>query len=183
MSYAPELNKEYLRERYAEQRQDMLDYLGGKCVGCGATESLEIDHIDWRTKSFTVSRLYGLSRLPEVYAEMDKCQLLCTECHTEKTKQDLAEQRRENPNYAQVQHGSKTGWMKTKCRCGPCNESRRVWNDARKETRRKVSGEGRGEYGRPAEHGEILMYRRGCKCRPCKDANNAYAKTLRRKKD
>lgn len=179
MSYEPELNKAYLRARYVEQRKEMLDYLGGKCVDCGSTESLEIDHIDWRTKSFTVGGLYGLSRLPEVYAEMDKCQLLCREHHAEKTKQDLAEQRRENLNYAEVRHGSKTCWMKTKCRCELCNESRRAWNDARNTARRATGGDKRQKYGRPSDHGEILHYRRGCRCDLCRAANAVYAKTLK----
>lgn len=28
----------------------------------------------------------------------------------------------------------------------------------------------------PSEHGRCLMYRRGCRCRPCKDAKSDYRK-------
>ena len=180
MSYPPEKNKAYLAERYASQRQDMLDYMGGRCVNCGSEEELEFDHIDWRTKSFTIGRLYGLHKLESVYEELKKCQILCNPCHRDKTKQDLQEQRKENPRFVPAQHGTRTGWMRTKCKCDLCEVSRRAWHDERNANRRAESGNKRGKYGRPAEHGEILMYRRGCKCDLCRAANAAYAKTLRK---
>lgn len=34
---------------------------------------------------------------------------------------------------------------------------------------------------KPSSHGEARHYWRGCRCRPCKDANNVYTQGLRRK--
>lgn len=180
MSYAPEKNKTYLAERYRSQMDEFIHRLGGECVRCGCSDSLEIDHVDWRTKSFTIAGLYGVNRLSEVIEELKKCQLLCKSCHEEKTRNDLREQRTENPHYPQAKHGTRTGWMKTGCRCEECDNARRVWNDERNEKRRGENPR-RGQYGRPAEHGEILMYRRGCKCEKCRAANAQYAKSLREK--
>ena len=182
MSYPKEKNKEYLAKRYAEQRREFLDFLGGRCVRCGSDEELEFDHIDWRTKSFTVARLYGLARLKTVYEELKKCQILCKSCHRDKTKQDMREQREENPRYLPTKHGARTGWMKTKCDCTPCAAAKRAWHDERNAVRRAEGGSKRGPYGKPSNHGERLHYRRGCRCDLCRAANTAYTRELQRKK-
>jgi len=68
-------------------RQILIEKLGGKCVECGCTESLEFDHIDPSTKSFNIAA--GYTKPKEVLLEeVAKCQLLCNKCHIEKTKKD-----------------------------------------------------------------------------------------------
>lgn len=68
---------------YRRKRQAAIEYLGGKCVVCGATNNLEFDHVDPSTKEMSISRF--LRRRFEVYkAELDKCQLLCYEHHKNK---------------------------------------------------------------------------------------------------
>jgi len=71
--------------RYQQNRQKCLDRLGGKCVECGATEYLQFDHINPLEKSFTIASNFHRKDLDE---ELDKCQLLCWDCHMEKTKND-----------------------------------------------------------------------------------------------
>lgn len=56
--------------------------LGGKCVLCGATEDLELDHIDPATK--WKHRVFSYS-WPKIEAELKKCQILCAPCHFQKT--------------------------------------------------------------------------------------------------
>jgi hypothetical protein len=69
-------------------REILIERLGGKCVECGRTETLEFDHIDPSTKSFNIAS--GYSKPKEVLlAEVAKCQLLCNKCHIEKSKKDL----------------------------------------------------------------------------------------------
>lgn len=133
MSYDSETNKEYLRNRYAQQRQGFIKYLGGLCALCGATENLEIDHIDWRLKSFPVSGLWPVKKLPLVYRELDKCQLLCRTHHIEKSRNDLSEIRAENGSFT---HGTMYGWMKVKCKCGICEIAHKEYNSLRREKRR-----------------------------------------------
>jgi len=68
-------------------REILIEKLGGKCVECGCTETLEFDHIDPSTKSFNISA--GYHKPKEVLEEeLSKCQLLCNKCHIEKSKKD-----------------------------------------------------------------------------------------------
>ncbi len=76
--------REHKRERNKERRAHCIEYLGGKCVKCGATERLEFDHIKREGKKYSIARKlsYKFDYLKE---ELDKCQLLCVPCHLEKT--------------------------------------------------------------------------------------------------
>ena len=86
-----QLNKEkrkgYWREYCKKKRVYCLEYLGGKCVKCGATERLEFDHIKREGKKYSIARklTYKFDNIKE---ELDKCQLLCVDCHKVKTKSE-----------------------------------------------------------------------------------------------
>lgn len=159
---------EYHRRYYYKRRQKLLDHLGGECVLCGATEDLHFDHIDPAQKSFDISRNVTLSN-EIVRAELAKCQVLCRKHHEEKTA-------RENSGFT---HGTLYAWMKKKCRCEQCLPKWRAWNDERNAQRKSAGGNSRGAYGRPAEHGGVLSYKRGCRCGDCRAANAAYVRSLR----
>ena len=79
--------REHKRERNKERRAHCIEYLGGKCVKCGATERLEFDHIKREGKKYSIARKlsYKFDNLKE---ELDKCQLLCYDCHKIKTKSE-----------------------------------------------------------------------------------------------
>lgn len=87
----PEKRRESVRRsmarRYAKQRARAIEHLGGSCVVCGTKESLEFDHIDRETKSFSVGQHLS-RRWDDIVSELDKCQLLCTEDHLEKTLEE-----------------------------------------------------------------------------------------------
>lgn len=51
---------------------------------CGSTENLEFDHIDPKTKSFTITSRPTASE-DKMSKELAKCQLLCHTCHENKT--------------------------------------------------------------------------------------------------
>jgi hypothetical protein len=68
-------------------REILIEKLGGKCVECGCTETLQFDHIDPSTKSFNISAGY-LKPKEVLEEELSKCQLLCNKCHIEKSKKD-----------------------------------------------------------------------------------------------
>lgn len=97
---------------YAENRAKAIDLLGGICVWCGTTEQLEFDHIngDRIDRSHKISALL-LSSWNRVVEELEKCQLLCKDCHTVKTW---------SQNRVRAKHGSASFYINQKCRCDRC---------------------------------------------------------------
>lgn len=84
-------NKELKQERYRQHRQQVIDYLQHKhnhigCIGCGSQERLELDHIHPSTKLCDPAKSFGAKTISQrIWNEIDKCQLLCYDCHREKT--------------------------------------------------------------------------------------------------
>jgi len=69
--------KEYSKKYNDKQRLLSLSYKGGKCLRCESTEFLEFHHRDPDDKEFTIgSRIFETS-----LDELDKCDLLCKDCH------------------------------------------------------------------------------------------------------
>lgn len=59
--------------------------MGGKCNNCGYDKcygALDAHHIDHTTKSFTISGAHSRS-WNIILEELDKCVLLCSNCHQE----------------------------------------------------------------------------------------------------
>jgi len=79
--------RNHKKKRYYETLSECKEKLGGKCVKCGATERLEFDHIDPKNKSFCITKNLRMGDKEKLQEELDKCQLLCYDCHLEKTKQ------------------------------------------------------------------------------------------------
>src|SRR5690606_6455903 len=79
-----EKQREYQRKWVSKRREE---YFADKaCAGCGSKESLELDHIDPKTKKYNPSSLWGMAKdNPNRIAELKKCQILCEECHKKKT--------------------------------------------------------------------------------------------------
>lgn len=87
------------KEKYAKQGKQarllrkcrLIHLMGGKCQGCGYDKSaaaLDFDHLDPTTKSRTISHLLAVNQpwaWEAAIAEAKKCQLLCSNCHREKT--------------------------------------------------------------------------------------------------
>jgi 5-methylcytosine-specific restriction endonuclease McrA len=87
-SYAS--RREYLinavQKRRQRIRQMAVDYMGGRCSICGydrCIEALEFHHLDASEKDFGISSK-GYTRSWEmVKQELDKCVILCANCHRE----------------------------------------------------------------------------------------------------
>lgn len=125
-----ELYREHHEERRLRNLRDMRasrarmrEHLGGKCVVCGTTDDLEIDHIDPSQKSFNPAAL----RRPwaETVAELAKCQLLCEACHKAKHA---------------AKHGSVKRYQKG-CRCELCVEFVRRYQREWKRHQRAINSE------------------------------------------
>ncbi len=82
--------REYLIKAVAKRRKAIkekaIEYLGGKCFFCGYDRSyaaLDFHHIDESSKKFGLSQ-DGLTRSWEkTKLELDKCILVCANCHRE----------------------------------------------------------------------------------------------------
>ena len=74
------------RIRTRSLKQKAVDYLGGKCCSCGYNKciiALEFNHLN--NKSFEPSKMFEKRLNWEVIkTELDKCELLCANCHREK---------------------------------------------------------------------------------------------------
>lgn len=65
-------------------KEKAVDYKGGKCQNCGYNKcinALDFHHIDPREKDFTISGNAG--KWEKIKNELDKCVLLCKNCHSE----------------------------------------------------------------------------------------------------
>ncbi|KKU49263.1 hypothetical protein A3H10_04265 [Candidatus Uhrbacteria bacterium RIFCSPLOWO2_12_FULL_46_10] len=82
--------REYIKAAVAKRRKKIkvmaVEYLGGACHICGykrAIVALDFHHLDKHHKDFAVSQ-DGLTRAwSRVSSELDKCVLLCANCHRE----------------------------------------------------------------------------------------------------
>ena len=73
--------------RHAIKKQ-LVNYKGGKCEKCGYDKcigALQFHHLEPNTKDFEVSARYNGGHLDMqlLYQEVDKCQMLCANCHSE----------------------------------------------------------------------------------------------------
>lgn len=107
-----------MRNRWIKRRAEAVTLLGGKCVKCGQTESLEFDHIDPLTKINTIAKMSSFSN-QRFSDEIAKCQLLCKSCHEEKTLKDLGQ------ISAKLRHGTITTY--TYCRCTMCKAAKSAY--------------------------------------------------------
>ena len=78
--------RDALRKRYHQALSEAKEQLGGKCVKCGTTEKLQFDHIHPKDKLFAISKQILMADRKKFQEELDKCQLLCIDCHIEKTR-------------------------------------------------------------------------------------------------
>ncbi|KKK64667.1 hypothetical protein LCGC14_2981900, partial [marine sediment metagenome] len=82
--------RKYMLRRYHQRRGEAIQRLGGKCNLCSSDKGLQLDHIDWRAKSFSVGKMWSVSKA-RYLAELKKCQVLCFACNAVKTASDLSE--------------------------------------------------------------------------------------------
>ena len=78
-------------------------YLGGSCIRCGynkCIDALEFHHRDPSVKDFQIAGGGNYRSLENLKAELDKCDLLCANCHREVH----SEQRQGNPTKRGRQH-------------------------------------------------------------------------------
>ena len=67
-------------------KQKAVDYKGGKCLTCGydrCNSALDFHHLDPNEKDFGIASNGKTRSWDKVKSELDKCVLLCRNCHAE----------------------------------------------------------------------------------------------------
>lgn len=80
-------NYEKVTEYRRKKKEWAVGYLGGKCVRCGydkCIQALEFHHICKEEKEFQISK-YTHCSYATLKDELDKCELLCANCHREES--------------------------------------------------------------------------------------------------
>lgn len=121
----------YMRNRYQRRKKEALIKLGGACCRCGCTEDLEVDHTNRKEKTMPFSRMYAVNQA-RFDEELDKCQLLCKQCHVQKTIEERGHRKR-------TEHGTYASYRYSGCRCDEC---KRACRDHSREYRKRMKEKG-----------------------------------------
>ncbi len=79
-------NAEKVAERRRQVKLKAIEYKGGKCEMCGynkCVNALEFHHLDPSQKEFNIGKKGATRKWENVQKELDKCILLCANCHRE----------------------------------------------------------------------------------------------------
>lgn len=81
----------------ANERRKLIDEikLSKGCLHCGYKKhavALDFDHLNPSEKHFNISQYFITAPIKKLMKEINKCQILCANCHRVKTKQDLIAQ-------------------------------------------------------------------------------------------
>jgi hypothetical protein len=141
----PEKRKLHNQKSYEDQKatrekkkRALIALKGGKCESCGYDRCpavLQFHHIDPSTKLFNMSyREISSIKWEKILEEVDKCQLLCANCHTEthykQKRQSLRPEPRPLPQIPDdFELVIKSSTLESKCKDGQ-NMASAVWNTA-----------------------------------------------------
>ena len=95
-----EANRVYLRQQRQNRREWLAAYkLEKGCADCGYnahSEALDFDHVE-DNKEFGLGGRGGQS-WERIYAEVEKCEVVCANCHRVRTRQKFHDPRRAEPS-------------------------------------------------------------------------------------
>lgn len=79
---------EGLRSKKRALKHRLIEYKGSKCKKCGYNKcegALQFHHVDPSKKDFTIAQvnLSTTISIQDIFNELDKCDLLCANCHAE----------------------------------------------------------------------------------------------------
>lgn len=128
MGLSPQLSQYHLRRKY------YIFVMGNRCVKCRSVRDLEFDHVDPSSKLYTITEMLAQSLSEELlHAELQKCQLLCRDCHQAKS---LSEQ-------GAAAHGTGGMYRHHGCRCELCKAANREYsrNFAARQKAKRETGD------------------------------------------
>lgn len=112
--YCRDCQKSYVIMKQQSFKAQCVEYKGGRCQKCGYDKCLgamDFHHLDPTQKDFAINASCGsIIMTPKVKAELDKCQLLCSNCHREEHYKEVPK------NIKSI--GTRKVPKEYKCRCG-----------------------------------------------------------------
>jgi hypothetical protein len=84
--YCKSCSNEQALSRQRKFKLDCIEYKGGRCINCGynrCAAALEFHHINPAEKDVEISRMKCTKFSERTKKELDKCNLLCRNCHAE----------------------------------------------------------------------------------------------------
>lgn len=85
-TYCRECTNSNTHQRMIKFKKDCVSYKGGECILCGYNKyngALDFHHLDPSIKDFNISAVKNWKFDDIVRYELDKCVLLCSNCHRE----------------------------------------------------------------------------------------------------
>ena len=114
---------EYMKARYHRRRSEFIDSRGRVCAKCYSTgPEFEIDHVDQFEKKFDIAKALASWSDKRLLPELEKSQVLCVECHREKTRVDLSKRFGQRTHW---EHGTLAGYRH--CRCPECKSAKSAY--------------------------------------------------------
>ena len=83
---APKDSYTYVKEHRKRVKEELVAYKGGKCEICGYDKciaALDFHHINPEEKDFAISNSNIYKNIEALKQEVDKCMLVCANCHRE----------------------------------------------------------------------------------------------------
>jgi len=79
----PHYQRDYCNARRLKNKLSIIEKLGGKCVHCGLVDNhvvYDLHHLDPSIKEYSLGLILDHSQ-NKIQSELDKCILLCSNCH------------------------------------------------------------------------------------------------------
>lgn len=86
-TYCKDCTRQDTIDRQRKLKQLCVTYKGGECSKCGYNKcigALDFHHLNPDEKDFSIGHLKNYSFSDKIKKELDKCVLLCSNCHREK---------------------------------------------------------------------------------------------------
>ena len=152
------------RAQRTELKHRMVAYKGGRCSLCSydvCIEAMCFHHVDPDSKAFSIAGSHNRS-WPRLREELDRCVLLCKNCHAQLHASDDPSGRLRRPGRPSTPENGKA------CRCANCGREYR--HDYRKGHGRRVCNSCRSNRGGRAAREAVkrrLIEAAGDRCRLC----------------
>jgi len=98
----------------------------GPCAQCGSWDRPEVDHVDRAAKAMEPARIWSLSAAKRE-AELARCQVLCHDCHLDKTRAESTVLPPHGTRARYARHGE------DRCRCQLCRDAATQYERERRE--------------------------------------------------